>query len=100
MPGKRLKAEEIANKLRQADVELARGSTRRRRSARRCLRSAVHSRRIYRAPTLMKGGPMRADPSLSHHAPPIDSRWREGAACAALGVSAARSGMGQPHHGP
>ena len=27
MPGKRFKAEEIGNKLRQADVELARGST-------------------------------------------------------------------------
>ena len=27
MPGKRFKAEEIVNKLRQADVELARGST-------------------------------------------------------------------------
>jgi hypothetical protein len=27
MPGKRFKTEEIVNKLRQADVELARGST-------------------------------------------------------------------------
>ncbi len=27
MPGKRFKAEEIVNKLRQADVELARGNT-------------------------------------------------------------------------
>ena len=27
MPGKRVKAEEIVNKLRQADVELARGNT-------------------------------------------------------------------------
>jgi hypothetical protein len=27
MPGKRFKAEEIVNKLRQADVELARGRT-------------------------------------------------------------------------